>query len=1377
MSNVKSDINFVKFGLDSDTNLKYMEIGSAPEHYNVLIAEDNNNGVLSNLKGNKHIPLPTTISLNNSYVYVTVGSYYNELTRSVYYFIFSLPYDSDGSGEYLYDNYLLRYNEDDSTIDLIFHDTKNYFGLHKDYLMRDCRMIGTWLYFNPKISEPKMIDVDMAYNYSNYDVWSEYLEYNYGDKITYYGGLFYAVGAVTYGESPVTNPELWTRIGDSYQDETGLSFDSEFDYAFNVIKMAPVALPYLSSGSDRNIYSNNVRGKMFRFAYRYKYFDNSYSVYSAYSDVSLPTDDETWNGEILDDVNSNNYIAVTISLHSSALIKEAEIIFQEIGGNWKRCKIINRREQELISIEPPNFTYNFYNNEAYEIITLELVTKTYDTVPRTAQTTEIINKNVLCYGQCLEGFDNLNKDEIDVTLTPSPEDIEMVPDVGAVLRDNLASNDLDWVMQSHPGSILLDYFYRIDVSGYLTWGLAAGSRYRIVVEGVEGVVTLTNDDLLNVTAFLDAIGEAVRTNNAWIYKDWAGERLWIGKFWGLPSISVSMFFTSAGSSVSLTKKHGFKTGAFHPFCQFYYDENLRRWDAQTSKESVVSTGLTYEGTTVYVPMLGEYSPTPTDTALRWTIDWTVNHLPPIGAKYWRWGYAGNSLCSYFVQYIIEDISNPGDDTTVIDITPLQTLKDAEAGWNSFPHSNIDPYVWQKGDRIRFITSQGIPGTGTIGAVIDGVYDFEIIGQSEDTYSVYIQEWTDYNAVGIDVELNSIVEIYRPIRSDNKIEFYEFGPLMPIIEDADGYTVHGGLDQDQEYLTATEATGTFNVGDIYHLYRTPSKVLSDADNELGVFMESQWYSDFYDSDDWSKGKAGEETSYNERELNIIRYSHQYLQDTQINGLSTFDGGRYKELNDTYGEIMGIEEVGDTLKVYQEKKPSSIQLGRIERSDETGKISISLSSDVLGSIRYSTTRWGTEFRESIIRNNRYVYGFDIYNGVMWRDSANGIFPISGRYSDVDGDRDYKMATYFKNKAKALLESGVDYIDVVTAWDEEFDLLYVTFHDYVNSDNNETIVFHEPSNRWICFAEHNRTEEYNSILELDYSIVNGFNGGIGYSFNEEDRFAYFNITTSVTPFIFLGLKDLEIRPFSLSISASSQFDADVLELEISPVDPTIVCTSVNGSVTTMDFESAEEGFVDNKTTVITVVDSAATILGDTPVCSIYQIPTWYYAEWIVVMNSVGDVCKEGDEIEDGETLYVYPKAENLTSNEKSGNLILKTAKGDTLTVAITQAAYSATSNVTLSVAPASADEMTLTYLGGYNIDGTANVYVSFIPDHISYGDGQSFGVRWSATKNGDAAGGGYITIYNEVHNMDVLIELNTTARTTDDIAIYLRSIIQIE
>lgn len=1363
MSNVTQETNFVRFGLDSDTNLKYAELGSAPEHYNVLIAEDGNNGVLSNLKGNKHIQLPTTINLNNSYVYVTVGSYYNELTRSVYYFIFSLPYDSDGSGEYLYDNYLLRFNEDDDTIDLIFHDTKNYFGLHKDYLMRDCRMIGTWLFFNPKISEPKMIDVDMAYNYSNYNAWSAYSEYVYGDKVTYYGGLFYATGAATYGESPVTNPTLWTRIGDCYQDETGLNFDSEFHYAFNVIKMPPVVAPQIAYGTDTNIYSNNVRGKMFRFACRYKYFDNTYSVYSAFSDVSKPTDDETWNGEILDEVNSNNYIAVAISLHSAALLKEAEIIFQEIGSDWKRCKIINRREQDELTTN--NFTYNFYNNEAYEVVTAELVSKIYDAVPRTSQCTEIINKNVLCYGQCLEGFDNLDKDKITVTLTPNPEDIEVIPDVGAILRDNVASGDISEVVQGDAYD--LTYFKIINLADFNIWGLGVGTRFRLVVNGTEGAVTLTAGDLLNVTALMDAIEPTVRADNVWVYKDVANSRFYIGQYTYYPEVSISMFYTSAGSTTSLTKQYGFKTGAFHPFCIFYYDDNLRRWDAQTSKDSTLGTGLTYNGTTVYVPMLGEYSPTPTDTALRWTIDWTINHMPPDGAKYWRWGYAGNTLCDYFVQYIIEGMDNPGDDTTVIDITPLQTLKEAEATWNSFPHSNIDIYRWQKGDRIRFITSQGTPGAGTIGAVIDGVYDFEIIGQSEDLNSIYVQEFA-YDAVGVDIEENSIVEIYHPIKLDNKQKFFEFGQIMPIITDADGYLVHSGLTQNQEYLTSTAATGTFNVGDVYHLYRTTSKLIDTGDNEAGVFMESQWYSDFYDSNEWNKGKMGEETSYNERELNIIRYSHQYLQDTQINGLSTFDGERYKELNDTYGEIMGMEEIGDTLKVYQEKKPSSIQLGRVERTDETGKISISLSSDVLGSIRYSTTRWGTEYRESIIKNNRYVYGFDIYNGVMWRDSANGIFPISGRYADVEGDRDYKMATYFKNKAKALLESGVDYTDVVTAWDEEYDLLYVTFHDYVNSDNNETIVFHEPSNRWICFAEHDCTEEYNSMLELDYSIVRGFDGGIGYTFNEEDRFAYFVITTSVNTFALLSPVMLQILPLEPAVLSSSDIDVDLLELEIEPQAPTPTVSSINvvdPADLSLTFLSTEGGFDDAQEAELSIVLTGVV----SPTATVTSIPTW-----VCVADAYGDLYSaypDGDyEVEDGDILYIYPEQINLTATEKTGNVVITDDYDNTLTIAITQEAYIATPNVTVAIDPSDSSGMTLSNTGGWNSDGSVNVYITFTPDHPLYNAGDSIDVVWSATKNGTYAGWGTITVLNELSNVDVLITLTTTANVTDTINVYI-------
>jgi len=172
--------------------------------------------------------------------------------------------------------------------------------------------------------------------------------------------------------------------------------------------------------------------------------------------------------------------------------------------------------------------------------------------------------------------------------------------------------------------------------------------YRIIVDGEEGIATFVGADLLNMTAFLNKMGTAVHGSFVWAQlKPLLGE-LWIGKNYVLPTVSVSRFYTPAATAATLSKYRGFKTGAFHPFCIFYYDENLRRWDSQTSKISENTLGYTYEGTTVYIPMFSELSP-PVGMDSRWIINWTVNHLPPVGAKYWRWGYAGNtlavSLCS------------------------------------------------------------------------------------------------------------------------------------------------------------------------------------------------------------------------------------------------------------------------------------------------------------------------------------------------------------------------------------------------------------------------------------------------------------------------------------------------------------------------------------------------------------------------------------------------------------------------------------------------------------------------------------------------------------------------------------------------------------
>jgi hypothetical protein len=78
----------------------------------------------------------------------------------------------------------------------------------------------------------------------------------------------------------------------------------------------------------------------------------------------------------------------------------------------------------------------------------------------------------------------------------------------------------------------------------------------------------------------------------------------------------------------------------------------------------------------------------------------------------------------YIQYTVSDIADDLEHPwTWLDITPLQTLQNPlDASWNKFPNSNISPYVFTKGDRVRLITLAS--ADNDMGAVAEGIYDFE-----------------------------------------------------------------------------------------------------------------------------------------------------------------------------------------------------------------------------------------------------------------------------------------------------------------------------------------------------------------------------------------------------------------------------------------------------------------------------------------------------------------------------------------------------------------------------------------------------------------------------------------------------------------------------
>lgn len=1122
MSTIQQRVTFEKLGLNTDDNYTFIENGSSPFNMNIMVGEDGSQGIVSNAKGNLQIVYPKPLILSRCYM--VLGSFYNYLQRACYYFIFSQPYLDSSDNTYKYDNRLVRYNEDTQTIDDIFYDTHNYMGLDPAQHLTDIKMIESWLFFNPVTDEPKMIDVEMAYNYTNYPAWDdedESASAQLGSVFTWKGGLFVANTTIAAGEDPSTATDKWDRIGNSYQDESTTS-GTDLSRAFFAIKIPPIDRIVPTYGNDATVDFNNVDKTMFRFCHRYQYFDNSYSVCSAHSIVTRPQDTELYNGEGGNVKTSNNYIKLSFALSSPALVKNIEIFFQEIGGDWKRAAIINRQSQALL--DDVKYTYNFYNNESYPLAPLVNATTSvadipYDAVPRRAASQEIINKNILCYAGCTEGFNNLDKDTIDVTLTPVIHEIPSTTYEGVHGRNNVDDGDVLYMQEVDydANSDISEYIYTVAIDVSKWYGDSTpseGDVYKVEIEGNVNYRVLTSTDVASAGALADAMVATIGMG-AWKVAIETLVEVLIQRFHIPITIDVSKFYTPTEESATTTlpKIGGFKTQAYHPFCLFYYDEALRRGDSQVSSDLKV-----------YVPSINDYSPPVTTTNHRWSIDWAINHTAPTWAKYWKFGYAGNTKCGKnFIQYIVSSILN-GDPSTGVDgvlnsvrvsILPLQTIRTTtETGWNTMPNSTIPMYEFNPGDRIRFMT-EGVTDVSVTGArlgnAVDRIYDFEIIKFDSKLSFIYVQDF-DYTTAKFGQ--NTLVEIYTPNKGDSLLTYYEFGDFMPVFRDGNGNSIHGGQSQDQ-VIGLQPATGSFVQGDVYHILRTPSKpfcTFDETQKKAGMFHETNAWSDFYKSDEWDKGKLGIESPIGEVELNIIRFSDPYLQNTSINSITTFKADNYKELNDTYGKITSIVEVGDTLKCYQEKKASSIQIGRTSYYNADGEsTNVQTQSFILGTIRYSPNNYGTIFPESVSKNNRYVYFFDIYNGVFCRDSPAGVFPISGRYADIGASVDYKMQTYFKKKSKELLASGVGHCHVMTVWDEEYKMLYVLFKDTVNNANNEAVVFHEPSDRWITSTnqfEYTPLEPYNQLLELEYSVVRGFENGIGYEFDEESRFAVFNI-----------------------------------------------------------------------------------------------------------------------------------------------------------------------------------------------------------------------------------------------------------------------------
>ena len=215
MPDIEDQILVAQGGLNYDDDSRLFTKGDTDYRVNVIPTSLGNNYVLTNLKGTtikQH-----TFANSDTYsgaVYTTIGSCYDVKRSAVYLFIYSD----------LTNHSIIRYNINEDTFDKIVWENTQI-GLDIDYPINDSFVIDNWLYWNPRSSSPRSINVDWAYyDYVSYSTGSGTMANVVGDYVkSSYGKVYICIqdfsGATT---DPSELPDYYTLVDWCYNDVSAL---------------------------------------------------------------------------------------------------------------------------------------------------------------------------------------------------------------------------------------------------------------------------------------------------------------------------------------------------------------------------------------------------------------------------------------------------------------------------------------------------------------------------------------------------------------------------------------------------------------------------------------------------------------------------------------------------------------------------------------------------------------------------------------------------------------------------------------------------------------------------------------------------------------------------------------------------------------------------------------------------------------------------------------------------------------------------------------------------------------------------------------------------------------------------------------------------
>jgi len=834
-----------------------------------------------------------------------------------------------------------------------------------------------------------------------------------------------------------------------YPNLVGLGTTEFREQFIDQIKYPSNKSPDLAYTTDTTRQSNYLRAKLWQFAYRYVYYDFSRSVFSPWSQISKPEDEETALG-LVQESNVNNGINITVDTgHPN--VRSVEIMFRNgNNGTWflindpiLKYDVGNNR---LIGDFAP-FVYSWRGDKQGAAVPSAEHIPLFDAVPLTAKAQEYTTIDRIFHGNYVFGYDNIN---LDVSM-----DSFYIPfEFGFITqawdeRSGTAAPGGYFTLDPDPTAVRLCLPTSIS-------DVVEGTKINVAIK-LTDVGPINRFEIFNyvVTAADLASLNALATSMANEINNYVGLTAAV-----VVPARTCVEITIAGTVTlvqfeeldvgqPLTKRTTWKKGAWENFGIVYFDGQGRAGAVNAD-----------DNTTIYVPYHPEAVPGQQyqgDTNWGVNLDMTINHLPPPWAKTYQIVWAGSDI-AFQLQWVLQVNWEPevlDEDGFILSDRISLFIPGLTVAVEDEKKKSIQ-YQWVAGDRIRFITT-------ATGLVLSEMVEVEIFEYDVANDKLIVE---NFDSDRLLINAGTIFEIYR-IRSEVKSEVYE--EISEIFDIVGGFHTANQQTQSSGIPAIVRLTrgDTYLYGRDFYLWVYVQKLLPTVHIEKEFkfaylySVESMNYSDFYDSEDYDIGRQNAilENARQERFTNGFLHGGKYIQGTQNNDAFKFSLNDAFNVSIEHGEINKLVEIGFTLKVLQERKLTSVYLNRRVTFNSAGTDSLVLTDDIIGDIIPSNDQWGCQHPESAFRKDRHLYFYDARNAAIIRDAANGMIDISSKY--------YQGARL--KEITDLVNASSNY--VLGAPDAFHDR--VLFNFKLIGNNFVTLSFHEPSNRWK--SEHDYNPEY--------------------------------------------------------------------------------------------------------------------------------------------------------------------------------------------------------------------------------------------------------------------------------------------------------------